>query len=167
MDCNLKATKEEFDKTRRACKNLIEHAIMSNHATLTVELTALAAILKQQKLNLDDAYPVGNNAGTALDEHVTLQLGDDDVPTSLGAIPQFPMPTSSTAASTGHPTAVSATVTAQHASLTEETVRASKHQRPISSEVEAHDKANRQGPFRQEAVDELRRIPLGQDVPSI
>jgi len=159
MDCNLVATKEEFDKTRQACKNLIEHAITSNHVTLTAELTALAGILKQQKLNSDDAYPALQNIGTARDEHITLQRGNDDVPTSLGAIPQFPMPTSSTAASTGQRTAVTATVTAQHASLTEETVRASKHQRPISSEIEAHDKANRPDPTRQEALDELCRIP--------
>ena len=46
MDCNLVATKEDFNKTRRACKNLIEHAISSNHVSLTAEIAALAEVLE-------------------------------------------------------------------------------------------------------------------------
>ena len=162
MTCNRDSTREEFDKTRRACKNLIEHAITSNHVTLTEALMALAEVLKQQELhpdNLDRLDLVDDNAGAMLHQQNPLQPADNRGSTSLGTIPHLPMPISSTSASTEDTAVISAAaVSTQDATPTEQTSRPSKHQRPISSDIEAHDKANRPDQFRQDALDDLRRI---------
>jgi hypothetical protein len=159
MDCNLESSKEDFDKTRRACKSLIEHAITSNHVTLSAELTALAAILKQQESNSKDLQAANDNANTTLHGHSILQPRDNGASTNPDPIPQPPILTSSTIISAGHHTTVSAAaISTQDDTLTEETIRAAKHQRPVSSDIEAHNKANRPDHFRQENLDELRRL---------